>query len=269
MDAEFTAVALFFFALGCAVGKIMRGTAAAGEIEKQVVARTTAMASTYEAQSKFIADISHELQTPIAILRGNVEILEHHVAPEAKASLRVITATLDSMARLVSSILESARLKFSKNKFHKTDVVVGALLEEVYEDCFILGEDRGVRLSCSSEAEVVVMGDKEKLKEVLFNLISNALKHTQPGGTISLFGKKSAAHAEIIVEDTGCGISPENLPNIFERFYRIDSSGITGTGIGLHICRQIVEAHDGTITVESELGAGSRFTVRIPLKDLV
>lgn len=248
------------------------------DLEARVAARTEEVTSMYEAQSKFLVDISHALQTPIAILRGNVEVLEQCVTPQTKSPTRVIVATLNSMARLVGSLLESARLKFSKNKFYKADVVVAALLEEVYEDCLILGEDKGVRLSFSSEEGIVVAGDKDKLKEVLFNLISNALKHTERGGAITLSGKRaadsgaadgSAEIAEIIVEDTGCGIPPENLADIFERFYRIDGDGIAGTGIGLHICRQIVEAHDGTIIAESEPGKGSRFTVRIPLKDLV
>jgi signal transduction histidine kinase len=286
MDAEFFVIALFFFALGCAIGKMIRAAAVAKEIEARVAERTKTLASTYEAQSKFLADISHELQTPIAILRGNVEILEQRVAPaEAKAAVRVITATLDSMARLVNSVLEGVRLKFSKNRFVKTDVAVGVLLEEVHEDCLVLAQDRDVALACASD-EMMVLGDRDKLKEVLLNLISNALKHTPRGGTISLIGTRrskldgdSANHAgnsnsaagwaEIAVEDTGCGIPPEQLPSIFERFYRIDSDGITGTGIGLYLCRQIVEAHDGTITVESEPGKGSRFVVRIPLRDLV
>jgi signal transduction histidine kinase len=235
-----------------------------------VAARTKELRSTYDEQAKFLADISHELQTPIAILRGNVEILERCAgAPEAHASVRVIAATLDSMARLVNSILEGARLKFSKDKFYKTDIAVRLLLEEVYEDCFVLSEDKGIRFSYASE-EATVVGDREKLKEVLLNLISNALKYTARGGTIALLGRAAPGYAEIIIEDTGCGIPAENLPNIFERFYRIEGdAAVAGTGIGLHICQQIVEAHNGAITVESELGRGSRFTVRIPLKDLV
>ncbi len=239
------------------------------DLEARVAERTEEIRSIYETQSKFLTDISHALQTPIAILRGNVEVLEQHVTPQTKDTTRVIVTTLNSMARLVGGVLESARLKFSKNKFYKTDIVVGILLEEVYEDCLILGEDKGVRLSFSIEEDMVVEGNKDKLKEVLLNLISNALKHTGPGGVISLLGRKKADCAEIIVEDTGCGIPAENLADIFERFYRIDGEGIAGTGIGLHICKQIIEAHDGVITVESERGKGSRFIVHIPLKSLV
>jgi signal transduction histidine kinase len=239
------------------------------DLETRVAERTEEIRSMYETQSKFLTDISHALQTPIAILRGNVEVLEQRVTPQTKDTMRVIVTTLNNMARLVGGVLESARLKFSKNKFYKTDIVVGILLEEVYEDCLILGEDKGVRLPFSSEEEIVVAGDKDKLKEVLLNLISNALKHTEPGGVISLLGRKKADCAEIIVEDTGCGIPAENLANIFERFYRIDGESIAGTGIGLHICKQIIEAHDGAITVESECGKGSRFIVHIPLKNLV
>lgn len=268
MDAVLFAVALFFFALGCLAEAAIHGDAFAGEMEARVAERTEEIRSAYEEQSKFLTDISHELQTPIAILRGNVEVLERHITPEARAAIRVIIATLDSMARLVDSILQSAQLKFSKNKFNKTDIAVEALLEEVHEDCSILSEDRGVRFSYSSES-VIVTGDREKLKEVLLNLISNALKYTPRGGSIMLQGRRVGDYVEIIVEDTGCGIPPENIANIFERFYRIKGEEVAGTGIGLHICQQIVAVHNGVIMVESELGKGSRFIVRIPAKDLV
>ncbi len=254
----------------CAEGERKRDTEAfAREVEARVAERTEEIRTMYEAQSKFLADISHALQTPMAILRGNVEILEQCAPARVRGVTRIIAATLNSMARLVASILESARWQFAQDKLCMADIAVEALLREVYEDCSVLAEDKGIRLISSCGAGMTIVGDKDKLKEVLFNLISNALKHTDPGGMVSLAGREDGAAAEIAVTDTGCGIPEDRLQDIFERFYRIDGAGVAGTGIGLHICRQIVEAHGGAITAESEVGKGSCFAVRIPRKSLV
>ncbi len=283
MDLDLCAAgtALLSFAAGFAVVVLPRSHASAEgerkgdaealdrEIEARVAERTEEMRAMYEAQTKFLADISHALQTPMAILRGNVEILERCAPARARGVTRIIAATLNSMARLVASILESARWQFAQDKLCMADIAVEALLQEVYDDCSVLAENKGIRLVSSCGAGMTIVGDKEKLKEVLFNLISNALKHTDPGGTVALTGREDDGVAEIAVTDTGCGIPEDRLQDIFERFYRIDGAGVVGTGIGLHICRQIVEAHGGNIAAESEVGKGSRFAVRIPRKSLV
>lgn len=242
------------------------------------------------ARVKFLTNISHELQTPIAILRGNVELLQRQGITEAEraSAERVIVGTLDDMSRLVGTALESAKVKFSGSTVRKQDIAVGALLWEVYEDCLLLAEDKGIRLSVDADAnaeanattsapavgenptyDLFVYGDRGKLKEVMLNLISNALKYTAVGGWIVLRVGRVGATAQIFVEDSGCGIAPEVLPHIFERFYRIPHSGEhsapLGNGIGLNICREIVEAHKGTIVAESVPGNGSRFIISLPL----
>ena len=244
-----------------------------------------------DASAEFITDISHELQTPIAILRGNVELLQRRSITETERACaeRVIVATLDGMSRLIGGILESAKLKFSKQSLCGEYIPVVPLLWEIREDCRLLAEDRGVRLSVDGDADraapgAAVRGDRGKLKEVLFNLISNALKHTPRGGSIVLRMDRigSVPHADalvrIAVEDSGRGISSEALPHIFERFYCIKHQNIAfadgdapapadmppGNGIGLNICREIIEAHKGTIVAESEPGKGSRFIISLP-----
>jgi signal transduction histidine kinase len=238
-----------------------------------------------DERAEFISNISHELQTPIAILRGNVEVLQSGRATDAERATaeRVIVSTLDGMSRLIGNVLESAKVKFSKKTLCEQDIAVGALLRETHEDCLLLAEDKGICLSLevdeSEGDDIFVRGNRDRLKEVLFNLISNALKHTPCVGTIALRVERVRGHgiaagvARITVEDSGCGIAPEELSHIFERFYRIqervsDGSGrspVTGTGIGLNLCREIVEAHKGTIAVESQPGKGSRFIIRLPL----
>jgi signal transduction histidine kinase len=119
-------------------------------------------------------------------------------------------------------------------------------------------------MKCRAE-HAEVTGDRQKMKEVILNLISNALKHTESRGVITLESREQGMAAEIVVRDTGEGISPENLVHIFERFYRIPGTGIHGTGLGLNICREIIELHGGTISVESTVGTGSIFTIRLPI----
>jgi two-component system phosphate regulon sensor histidine kinase PhoR len=241
-----------------------------------------------DERAEFISNISHELQTPIAILRGNVEVLQNSRATDGERATaeRVIVSTLDGMSRLIGNVLESAKLKFSKKILYEQDIAVGALLRETYEDCQLLAEDKGVRLLLeidkNAKNDISVRGNRDRLKEVLFNLISNALKHTPPDGTIALRVQRARGHgivamACITVEDSGCGISPESLPHIFERFYRIENhplafaegdlppSAEPSHGIGLNICREIVETHKGTIAAESALGKGSRFIISLPL----
>ena len=232
-------------------------------LEARVHERTERIGAMQESQSKFLADISHELQTPVAILKGNLEVLARRKVGERKSAMQAMTTTLDRMSRLVGSLLAVARLNFSKEKLHMQEIKVQNLLEEAYGDCFILAEHQGVTLSFSA-VPFSIAGDKDKLKEVILNLISNALKHTPCGGAIALVGTPRDACAEIAVQDSGSGIPQENLPHIFERFYRINEGEMRGNGLGLNICRQIIEAHGGAIRAESEPGKGSRFIIAVP-----
>jgi signal transduction histidine kinase len=236
-------------------------------LELRVAERTDKIRKIYESQSKFLTDVSHELQTPIAILRGNMEVLQKRMKKDTEGAMHVMATTLDGMARLVNDLLEGARLKFSKNTFYKKEIKVGLLLQEIFDGCLILVEDKGMVMSLVSE-ELLIVADRDKLREVFLNLISNALKHTKAAGAISLIAEKSGDSARITVQDTGDGIAPEELPHIFDRFYKIGTDGVrgmAGTGIGLNICRQIIEAHGGRIMAESDVGKGSRFIVDLPL----
>ncbi len=232
------------------------------ELENIVASRTKEIREVYRTQEQFLVDISHELQTPIAILEGNLELAESSPAQHMGSSLRVMRDTLDGMSHLVSNFLETARLNFSKNKFQKERFDVGELVRDVYEDCFALTEAKRVRVSCSVNVAPIV-GDKRKIKEVVLNLMSNALKHTKAGGEITLSAQRNGDFVEIIVRDTGAGISAENIPHLFERFYRIPGSGVRGNGLGLNICREIIELHGGTISVTSVIGEGSSFVIRL------
>lgn len=222
-----------------------------------------------DTHAEFFLNVSHELQTPIAILRGNVELLQRRGITDAEraGAERVIMSTLDGMSRLIGSVLAGAKARSLQAQLVEKYIAVGMLLREVHEDCALLAEDAGITISAEGEDGIFVRGERAKLKEVLLNLVSNALKHTPRGGAIVLRAAYAGSVARITVEDTGCGIAPQDLPHIFERFYRIRQSAddVPGTGLGLHICREIVEAHGGAIEVESEQGKGSRFIVSLPL----
>lgn len=234
------------------------------ELEEKVRVRTEEIRGMQAAQSKFMTDVSHELQTPVAVLRANMEILEGRRKGSRKIALSIASVTLARMAQMVDHLLAVARLNFSKDKLHKREIVVDDLLGDAYNDCLILAEDKGVLLSYASDP-IRITGDKDKLKEVILNLMSNALKYTARGGKIVLLAKKAGDRAEISVRDTGTGIPPDKLPHIFERFYRINAGDCPGSGLGLDICKQIVEMHGGTVRAESAVGKGSIFIVSLPL----
>ncbi len=218
-----------------------------------------------ESQSRFLADIAHELQTPVAILKANLEVVNRRAAGDRKTSLRVIDITLDRMSQMVGSLLAAARLRFSGSALHEAPIEVADLLEEIYGDCLALVEEKGISLFFSA-SRATVLGDRNQLKTVILNLVSNALKHTPRGGSITLHGEAAGGTAKISVADTGSGIPGDKLAHIFDRFYRIQGDVSGGTGIGLDICKKIVEAHGGSIEVESAEGRGSVFTICLPLR---
>jgi len=232
-------------------------------LERRVIEKTEKLKAMYDVQSRFLADISHELQTPVAILQGNLEIVEGGTDRERKNAARVARTTLSGMSTLINNLMEVARLNFSKNKLHKSQLSVERLLQEVSDDCFVLAVNKGISLSVKAE-KFLIYGERRKLKEVLLNLINNALNHTRPGGSIFLRAVMTPGGPEVIVEDTGVGIAPKDVEKIFDRFYRIKGEASRGSGLGLNICRQIIEAHGGAIRVESEVGKGSKFIIALP-----
>jgi signal transduction histidine kinase len=234
------------------------------ELERRVAERTERIRAMYHDQSKFLADLSHEFKTPLAILRMHFDAGAGLAGAEQRKARYVMETTLDRLSRMVVMLLDSARFNFSQASAPKQRVDLKPLLMGACEDFAGIANDKGIKLTVRSE-QISVAGDEDRLKEVILNLLSNALKHTPAGGSISFRARKVDGEAEIVIEDNGSGIPPKNLDRIFERFYRIEDDASSGTGIGLHLCRQIIEAHGGTITAESDAGKGSRFIIRLPL----
>ena len=225
-----------------------------------------------EQQAEAWADLAHEFRTPLSIMREHVELLERTKRYRSD-SVRVMSATVERLSRLVDGLLETARWR-SLGIPEKDTVNLAFLLEDISEECGILAESQNVELYVAAEP-ISLRGDRDKLRQVILNILANALHHTPAGGAIRLTARMAGGDAEIAVADTGVGIASEDLPHVFERFYRaggdvradaLRDASSHGTGLGLYICRQIVEAHGGTIAVKSTLGKGSRFTVRLPLE---
>ena len=218
------------------------------------------------------ADMAHEFQTPLAILKGNLELLENEDGIHNRRALRVMATTVDRLSRLVSRTLERARDTVTHGG-DTTMISVSVLLEEVYDECAPLAENRRIIFALTESVQGFLRGDRDQLKEVLLNIIVNALQHTQAGGLVRFSARIEDPKIVVEICDTGCGIATEDLPHIFDRFYRIGERregclgdiDARGTGLGLAICREIVNIHRGTIKVESTVGKGSRFTVRLPM----
>jgi two-component system OmpR family sensor kinase len=221
----------------------------------------------FEAQRQFLADASHELRSPLTAVRANVEALRRGTdtePAERDETLRIVEREVDRMGRLVDDLLTLARADAGQEP-GRARLSLDALLLEVYHQQRPLAGR--VRLSLGEFEPVEIDGDADRLKQLLLNLVDNALRHTPAGGTVTLDLIHGEREAIIRVRDTGPGISAEHLPRIFERFYRIDSARsreMGGTGLGLAISQEIAEAHGGRIEVESTVGVGTTFTVVLP-----
>ena len=218
------------------------------------------------SQRRFTADASHELRTPLTTIRGNAGLLQQveTMSPEdRRESVAQIVGEAERMSRLIQGLLVLARADAGQ-RLAREPVALAPLVEEVARQAEFLA--RGVEVSLEQVAEVEVLGDRDYLKQLLLILVDNATKYTPTGGRVTLSACVADGLVALRVADTGVGISPEDLPHIFERFYRADRARQSGgTGLGLAIAKWIVDEHRGRIDVDSEVGRGSTFTVRLPL----
>ncbi len=228
----------------------------------------TSLEDAYASQQRFITDASHELRTPLTTVQANLELLDRQgdglPPPERKALVRAAVDETERMSRLVADLLSLARADAGQTLQMRL-VELDRLLLQVYGEAKLLARD--VRLAVGGIDEVYVTGDPDRLKQLILILVDNAIKYTPSGGRVILSLQKDGPSAVVTVADTGIGISPEDLPHIFDRFYRAEkarSSDQEGTGLGLAIARWVVDQHEGEISVESQPGQGSTFIVRFP-----
>lgn len=224
----------------------------------------------FTTQRRFIADIGHELRTPLTVMRGNLDLM-HRTKKKDPESIQSIEMEVDRLTRLVEDLLLLAQAEVGKLPLDRRQVELDTVLLEVFAQIRVLAGER-VEVKIGDIDQVLVCGDRDRLKQVALNLLANAVKYTPEGGAVRVDLSKDGAGAVLSVQDNGPGIAEEDLPHIFERFYRGDKARHragdgTGFGLGLSIAYWIVRNHGGEITVDSKLGKGTTFHLRLPLAD--
>ncbi len=222
----------------------------------------------FTAQRRFLADVSHELRTPLTVIKGEVGLMRRMKSLDEE-SLTAIDGEVDRLTRMVGDLLLLAQAESGKMPLSIAAVALDEVLTEVFQHVQVLAGEK-LRMVLVEVQPVEVQGDRDRLKQVLLNLVSNAVAYTPPGGEVLLTLRKLGEKAQIIVRDTGPGIPSADLPHIFERFYRGERSRTrrkgSGFGLGLSISYWIVRNHGGTIEVNSQEGIGSTFCVWLPLR---
>ena len=222
----------------------------------------------FTSQQRFLADVSHELRTPLTVIKGNADLMRHmkHFDEEALSS---IDQEAGRLTRLVGGLLLLTQADSGKLALNKQPLDLDTLILEVFQEMHILAGNK-VHLKIANIDQIQFNGDRDRLKQVLLNLVGNAIQYTPQGGDVRMGLARVGDQARIIVRDTGPGIPSEDLPYIFDRFYRAEKSrtrsASPGFGLGLSIAKWIVENHGGTINVESKEGQGTTFAIWLPLE---
>ncbi|MEJ7553183.1 MAG: ATP-binding protein [Aquificaceae bacterium] len=222
------------------------------------------------SRREFVANVSHELKTPIAVLKSLLETLyEEEDREEKRVFLEKALKRVEDMRRLVEDLLILTKLESGEERIKREDVDLRLLVEEVFDLLEPQAKERNISLINSVDKGLKVKGDWDKLFLLLKNLVDNAIKYNKEGGKVEVKAKRENQYVQLQVQDTGIGIPKEHIPFIFERFYRVDPSrsrNLGGTGLGLSIVKHIALSHGGKIEVESREGMGSTFTVYLPLE---
>ena len=217
----------------------------------------------------FVANVSHELKTPLTAIRGYAETLASELRGPSQHGhfAETIRANAERMQRLIDDLLDLSRIESGGWTPAPISIEVAAFARDLLNAYREVADRRGLRLEVEAPEALRVEADQMALRQVLGNLLDNAMRYTPDGGTITVSGRERDGGVEIAVRDTGAGIPAEHLPRIFERFYRVDaarSRAAGGTGLGLAIVKHLVEAHDGRVTAASTSGQGTTVTLWFP-----
>ncbi|MFD0870158.1 MULTISPECIES: two-component system histidine kinase PnpS [Paenibacillus] len=244
-----------------------------------VLHNMTAVRRLERMRSEFVANVSHELKTPVAAVKGFAETLLAGAMDDketAKSFLQIIYDESERLNRLIGDILELSKIESRRIPLQFSPIEMEHFVEQTVHVVSAEADKRGIRLESSVPPNLFLEADEDRLRQIMINLLSNGINYTPEGGRVRIDvepveqeeGPESYERVRITISDTGIGIPKKDLPRIFERFYRVDkarsrSSG--GTGLGLSIVKHLVELHKGTISVESDAGLGSRFTIELPV----
>jgi heavy metal sensor kinase len=223
----------------------------------------------FDQNRRFLADASHELRTPLTALRGELEsIVGGAMHPETRDRVGSALEEVNRLAKIVETLFAISRLDAGEAQQKSERFDLARLAGSTADQMALLAEDKGISVECDVQKSVTVEGDQSRIKQVVVNLLDNAIKYTPDGGSIKLRVHASNGEAILEVSDTGIGIPAAALPHVFERFFRVDaahSREVEGAGLGLAIVKSICNAHGGRVEVESVENKGSTFKVRLPL----
>ena len=219
---------------------------------------------------QFVADASHELRTPLTVMRGELEAMaqDAQLGPETREALGSVLEEVDRLAEIVEGLFALSRLDAGEAEAERVRFDLAELAASTADQMSLLAEDKEVKVACESSPGVTVEGDRARLKQVVVNLLDNAIKYTPRGGRVTLSVRREGGDAVLDVTDNGIGIPADALPHVFKRFFRVDSSRSReggGAGLGLSIVKSICLAHGAEVEVSSAPGAGSTFRIRQPL----
>ena len=215
--------------------------------------------------SGMLSDISHQIKTPLTSIGLMTELLEQTSLDDAKRLqyAEKIDGQVTRITWLIRNLLAISQMEAGVLKMKREPVRLDEAARQLHDSLDVMAELRGVTFTTEIPPGITVTGDEYWLCEAFLNIVKNCIEHTDPGGTVRLQAEQNSLFTRLTIEDDGCGISARDLPHIFERFYKAENASAQSVGIGLSLAKQIVTAHNGTLTAESEPGAGTRFILKI------
>jgi len=227
----------------------------------------------FETQRRFMADAAHELKTPLTVIKGNLEVTlkRARTTEEYREVLLSNFAQVERLIALIRPLLTVAQFATDRPPLRLAPLTLEPVLKDLIGELTLLAENRHINLTFDARPVHMVQGDEGWLRHMVINLLDNALRHTPPHGNITVRLDEADRQVVVAVKDTGSGIAPEHLPHLFERFYRADDSRDResgGIGLGLAIVKEIIEAHGGSVRVDSKVGEGTVFTLALPILEV-
>lgn len=239
-----------------------------GKLGRSVEALRQQQIQGEKEQSRLVADVAHELRTPLTIFRSELETLQNQSEELRQEQLLPLLDEILRMTRLVQDLQQLSMAETGRLTLKKEWIPVSSLVENIFPILIVEAAASEIQLINRLDVKEDIYVDKERIKQVLINLLGNALRYTPPGGCVEITGEGKNDRIRIYIQDDGPGIPPEHLPYLFQRFYRVDGSRnreTGGTGLGLAIAKELVEAHEGQLTVNSHLGKGTVFIIELPV----